>query len=77
MAEQRILLMDSARLHECSVAKAERKGRTRAEVDRIVCWFTGHTKAELDAQLAAGTDVATFLHGAPRGLSAAQAMKFR
>jgi hypothetical protein len=65
MAEHRIFTMDYARIHELYVAKAERKGRTRAEVERIVCWFTGHTKAELDAQLAAGTDVATFLHSAP------------
>lgn len=66
MTDHRILAMQYARIHELYVAKAERKGRTRDEVDRIVRWFTGRTQVGLDAQLAAGIDVETFLTGAPR-----------
>jgi len=47
------------------VAKAERKGRTKAEVDEIIRWLTGYTQARLDAQLHAQTDVETFLAQAP------------
>jgi len=42
------------------VAKAEKKGRTKAEVDQIICWLTGYDQAELDAHLANGTDFQTF-----------------
>lgn len=54
-----------AAVHPCYVAKAERKGRTRAEVDRIVRWLTGYRQAELRAHLAAGTDIGTFFSLAP------------
>lgn len=47
------------------VAKAERKGRTKAEVDEIIRWLTGYTQAGLAAQLDAQTDVETFLMQAP------------
>ena len=42
------------------VAKAERKGRTRVEVDETICWLTGYSEQTLDAQIANGTDSATF-----------------
>ena len=47
------------------VAKAEKKGRTRAEVDEIIRWLTGYSQVRLDAQLAAGADFRTFFAEAP------------
>jgi hypothetical protein len=47
------------------VAKAERKGRTQAEVDRIICWLTGHDDAGLRTVLEQGTDFETFFAEAP------------
>ena len=46
-------------------AKAERKGRTKSEVDEIFRWLTGYTQAALDAHLAARTDFESFFATAP------------
>ena len=43
----RIYKMPFARIYPEYIAKAERKGRTRAEVDEIICWLTGYTQAQL------------------------------
>jgi hypothetical protein len=48
------------------VAKAERKGRTKAEVDEIMCWLTGYGQGELEAEIAAKTDFETFFENAPK-----------
>lgn len=47
------------------VAKAEKKGRTKAEVDRIICWLTGYDQAGLEQQIADKTDFETFFAEAP------------
>lgn len=47
------------------VAKAERKGRTKAEVDEILCWLTGYDESGLQALLDDGTDFETFFTEAP------------
>lgn len=66
MTGHRIYRMSFARVYPALVAKAEKKGRTKAEVDEIIRWLTGHDQASLDAELAAGTDVEGFFTGAPR-----------
>jgi hypothetical protein len=48
------------------VNKAERKGRSKAEVDEIICWLTGHDAAGLAALLDSDTDFETFFGQAPR-----------
>ena len=48
------------------LAKAAKKGRTKAEVDEIILWLTGYSRDALAAILADGTDVETFLTKAPR-----------
>ncbi len=63
--KHRIYTTSFASVYPHYVAKAERKGRTKAEVDEIIGWLTGYTQAELDAQLEAQTDVETFLTQAP------------
>lgn len=48
------------------VAKAERKGRTKQEVDQIICWLTGYTAAELEVTLQDETNFEQFFTDAPK-----------
>lgn len=48
------------------LAKAERKGRKKAEVDAVICWLTGYTSRQLEAQLKKQTDFDTFFRAAPK-----------
>ena len=66
MAKHRIYTTSFARVYPLLVAKAEKKGRTKAEVDEIVCWLTGYSQKKLDAQLEKETDFETFFAQAPR-----------
>ena len=65
MQKHRIYTMSFARVYPEYVAKAEKKQRTKAEVDEIVCWLTGYTQEQLDAQIANQTDFETFFADAP------------
>ncbi len=64
--KHRIYTMSFARVYPEYVAKAERKGRTKAEVDTIICWLTGYSQKELEAQLEKQTDIETFIAEAPQ-----------
>ena len=66
MAKHRIYTTSFASVYPLYVAKAEKKGRTRAEVDQIIAWLTGYGQKELDAQLKKKTDFETFFAEAPR-----------
>jgi hypothetical protein len=55
-----------ATVYPLYVAKAERKGRTKAEVDEILFWLTGYGPDALQAEMEAGTDFETFFARAPR-----------
>lgn len=66
MLKHRIYTMRVASVHPLYVAKAEKRGRTRAEVDEIICWLTGYTQKKLEAQLKKGTDFETFFAEAPK-----------
>ncbi|UUY01928.1 DUF2200 domain-containing protein [Svornostia abyssi] len=63
--KHRIYTTSFASVYPHYVAKAEKKGRTKAEVDEVIRWLTGYTQAGLDAQLKANTDCETFLAHAP------------
>ena len=65
MATHRIYRMSFSSVYPAYVAKAEKKGRTRAEVDEVIRWLTGYDQAGLDAQLEKQTDIETFLADAP------------
>ena len=65
MTEHRVYRMRFARVYPALVAKAERKGRTRAEVDQVTCWLTGYSAEALAALLASDTDYETFFAEAP------------
>lgn len=58
--------MSFASVYPLYVAKAERKGRTRSEVDEIIRWLTGYSQQGLEAQLGKGADLETFIVEAPR-----------
>lgn len=64
--KHRIFTTPFASVYPLYVAKAERKGRRKEEVDAIVCWLTGYSKAELGKVLNAGKDFETFFGEAPR-----------
>ncbi len=57
--------MSFAKLYQCYVDKAERKNRTQAETDQIICWLTGYGLAGLRAQIDRGSDVETFFAKSP------------
>src|SRR5688572_2350594 len=65
MAGHRIFRTSVASVYPHYVTKAEKKGRTKAEVDEILCWLTGYSPSELSAQLENGTDFAEFFAEAP------------
>ena len=58
--------MSVARVYPYYVEKAEKKGRTKSEVDAIICWLTGYKQRELEGQLKKQTDFETFFQEAPR-----------
>ena len=66
MTTRRIHSVSVASVYPLYVAKAERKGRTKAEVDEIICWLTGHSQETLDDQLAKHTSFEDFFAQAPR-----------
>ena len=66
MKKHRIYTTSFASVYPHYVAKAERKGRTKAEVDEIIRWLTGYDEAGLDARIADKTDFETFFADAPR-----------
>ena len=66
MAKHRIYTTSFASVYPLYIAKAEKKGRTKAEVDQIISWLTGYGQKELQAQLKKQTDFETFFTEAPR-----------
>ena len=58
--------MSFASVYPLYVAKAEKKGRKKAEVDAVICWLTGYSQQELKAQLKKQTDFETFFQEAPQ-----------
>jgi hypothetical protein len=58
--------MSVASVYPLYVSKAERKGRTKTEVDEIIHWLTGYSQEELEAQLEEQTDFENFFVEAPQ-----------
>ena len=65
MSEHRIFSVAFASVYPAYVNKAERKGRTKEEVDKAICWLTGYTQAGLDRQLELKSDLRSFFDQAP------------
>lgn len=66
MSKHRIYTMSFASVYPHYVTKAERKGRTKAEVDEVIRWLTGYSNKQLEARLEQQTDFETFLAEAPQ-----------
>jgi hypothetical protein len=66
MTKHRIYTISFASIYPLYIAKAEKKGRTKTEVDEIIRWLTGYSQKELEVQLEKQTDFETFLTKAPR-----------
>ena len=66
MTKHRIYSVSVASVYPHYVAKAEKKGRTKAEVDQVICWLTGHDQATLDEQLATNVNFEDFFAQAPQ-----------
>jgi len=65
MTKHRIYTMSFGSVYPLYVAKAEKKDRTKAEVDQIIHWLTGYNAKQLDTVIADGTDFETFFANAP------------
>ena len=65
-SKHRIYTLSFASVYPLYIAKAEKKGRTKKEVDTIICWLTGYSQKALDAQLKQQTDFETFFANAPQ-----------
>lgn len=65
MLKNRVFGMKFARVYPLYVQKAERKGRTREEVDQVICWLTGYDRAGLREQVDGENDLETFFGQAP------------
>jgi len=66
MAKHRIYAMSFASVYPHYVAKAEKKGRKKKEVDKIIRWLTGYTQRQLNSILKKETDFETFFDDAPK-----------
>lgn len=65
MTKHRIFTTPFAKVYPLYVQKAQRKGRSKEEVDQIVCWLTGYSQAGLEEQLERQHDFETFFAQSP------------
>ena len=65
MSEHRIFTTEFAKVYPLYVQKAERKNRTKDEVDQIICWLTGYSQKDLEEQIEKHSDFKTFFAQAP------------
>jgi hypothetical protein len=66
MDKNRVFAIKFSKVYPMYVQKAERKNRTKEEVDQIICWLTGYDQAGLQRQIEQENDFETFFAGAPR-----------
>lgn len=64
--KHRVYSLSFASVYPLYVAKAEKKGRTKGEVDEIIRWLTGYSQDALETQMEKQTDIETFLAEAPQ-----------
>jgi hypothetical protein len=63
---QRVYAMSFASIYPLYIAKVEKKGRKKAELDEVVCWLTGYTSKGLEAQIKKKSSLETFFADAPK-----------
>lgn len=65
MQNDRVFAYQFSKIYPLYVQKAERKKRTKAEVDQVLCWLTGYTPAQLRKQIEGDNDLRAFFAEAP------------
>lgn len=65
MTQEKVFQMKLQRVYPLLVAKAEKKGRTRAEVDQVTCWLTGYSREELASLVESQITYGDFFRNAP------------
>lgn len=65
MENTRVYKMSFASVYPHYIAKAEKKGRTKEEVDEVICWLTGYSKPQLREEIENKTDFENFFNNAP------------
>lgn len=65
MDNEKVYVMKFSKVYPLLVAKAERKGRTKEEVDEVTCWLTGYDAEGLQSQIQKDVDYRTFFAEAP------------
>ena len=65
MDSQKVFAMSFSKIYSLYIQKAERKNRTKEEVDEIITWLTGYCQTELEHQIAKNADLKTFFEEAP------------
>ena len=66
MEKEKVFAMSFAKVYPLLLAKAERKERTKAEVDEIICWLTGYSIEQLEHQIEEGISYEMFFAEAPQ-----------
>jgi hypothetical protein len=66
MDNARVFKMSFASVYPLYIKKVERKGRTKEEVDTVICWLTGYNQQSLQQQIDRKTDFQTFFDEAPQ-----------
>jgi len=66
MENRKVFAMKFSKIYPMLVLKAEKKNRTKQEVDEIICWLTGYDEEGLEKQLREDVDYGTFFEKAPR-----------
>ncbi|HEX2970034.1 MAG TPA: DUF2200 domain-containing protein [Bacteroidales bacterium] len=66
MGKAKIFGMSFASIYPLYIQKAERKGRTKDEVDKVICWLTGYDKQSLQQRIDENSDLETFFTQAPQ-----------
>lgn len=65
MDNTRVFAISFASVYPLYIQKAEKKGRTKTEVDTVICWLTGYNQKELQKQIEKKVDLKTFYEEAP------------
>ncbi|MGE5457700.1 MAG: DUF2200 domain-containing protein [Methanococcaceae archaeon] len=65
MAKHNVFTMKFSKVYPMYIQKAEKKNRTKEDVDQIICWLTGYSSEELKQQIEQQKDIKTFFEEAP------------
>jgi len=64
--KEKVYAMEFSRIYPLLLQKVERKGRTKSDLDTVICWLTGYDGAEVASQIEKNVDLETFYAQAPQ-----------